>query len=348
LFGNEDSEPDAWICSAQNTSQVFGGYDTLKEYLGDNSVPVASASLSTTIGSARNNLAIVCKRNSTWGIEGILPNDFKQFPISPIHGCVAPLTMTVGEVRDALGRVRQVAIWQSSSGIVASNGGAPEVLSDDIEDLFDPQRANYVGAATLATATGELDPAKNEYHWIVPGAQEWVYSFDESKWSEIDRGTGKRINSIIPVRNADGIVFTYGGLDTGYLERLENGTDFDGNDIAHTLWMPDMALHNGELHTRTELKSVRLIGIAKETTTGTIAVSHYGDSSTTASVPAITPISMSNSGKRLFNVFRSFGKTPLVHVLHSLKYTISTNGETSGFEPIYAIIGYKVVGDDVR
>jgi hypothetical protein len=177
---------------------------------------------------------------------------------------------------------------------------------------------------------------------------EWVYSFDEGKWFDINRGSGKRLACMFPVTDTSGIVYNYGGLNTGYVERLENGTTFDGNSISQTLWMPDIALHEGQLHKRTEFKSIRLIGIAKGTTSSTVSVSHYGDSSTAASSPAIDSISMSNSGQRLFNVFRSVGKVPMIHNTHSFKWTVSTSDETSGFEPIYAIVGYKVIGDDVR
>jgi hypothetical protein len=33
LFGNEDSEPNSWIASARNTSQVFNGDDSVKDYI---------------------------------------------------------------------------------------------------------------------------------------------------------------------------------------------------------------------------------------------------------------------------------------------------------------------------
>ena len=98
---------------------------------------------------------------------------------------------------------------------------------------------------------------------------------------------------------------------------------------------------------RSEVRNIRLVGKAK-TTASTIAVSHYLDSSTTASSPTITAMSMQNTGKRLFSVFRSLGNVPLTGVFHSFKFTVSTTDETKGFEPMYAIVGYKPLGNDIR
>jgi len=116
---------------------------------------------------------------------------------------------------------------------------------------------------------------------------------------------------------------------------------------TYVLQLGDVA-PTGSISDRTEACSIRLVGKAKSTTTQTVLVEHSGDSSTTASVPAIAGVSMANSGKRLFSVIRSMGTVPKNYAYHSYKFSVTTTDETIGFEPVFATMGYRVLGKDSR
>jgi hypothetical protein len=344
-YWGDEKQPNRFKASALNAPQVVNGDDTLEDFLGDATAPVAGRSLFERFGSTTTNVQIICKPTQTWAITGETLENFRPFLLSDGIGCTAPLTMDVGTVEFSLGMFKRAAIWQGQSGIYMSAGDSPQEISNDIRDKFDPKHANYLTAAVLATCTGWIDQVYNEYHWVIPGSTDWVYDIKRRKWSEAPKAS--KIHCGVAVSDTSGIPYSYGFTATGFIERLEYGTTFDGTAIAHVLQFGDVA-PTGSITDRTELRSIRLVGKAKETTDQTIAVSHYGDSSTTASVPTITAMSMSNSGKRLFNVFRSLGIVALNHIFHSLKFSVSTSDETIGFEPIFAVLGYKVVGKDKR
>jgi hypothetical protein len=129
--------------------------------------------------------------------------------------------------------------------------------------------------------------------------------------------------------------------------RTENGTTFDGLGMPFVFQIADLA-PTGNISKRTEVCSIRLVGVAKSITDQTVLLEHFGDSSTTASVPAITGVSMANTGKRLFSVIRSVGTNPKNQVYHSIKASVTTDDETAGFEPIFMVIGFRIVGEDFR
>ncbi len=349
LINNGDAEPNVAICSATNTAQVFNGKDSFKFNFGDGTGVVAAASFyAKTQGGGIANLALFVKQKGVFGLAGDTLESIVQYQISDNIGIAAPLTMAVGEVEIAENVSRTVALWQSQRGIEISDGGPPVCISDDIADKFNSQHANYVGDAILPTCTGAVDPRRSEYHWIIPGVAEWVYDIRRKKWFEIVRGAGNYLYGAFPVWDANGVSHFYGFDHGGYMYRLENGTAFDGDAIAHTLQFGDIAPHEGSVTTRTEFMGIRLIGKAKTTTTQTVAVTHYGDSSTTASVPAISNMSMSNSGKDLFDVYRPVGAGNWRYVFHSPKFTVSTSDETIGFEPVFAAIGYRYIGQNTK
>jgi hypothetical protein len=354
LFDEVSGKRNTGRYSAFKSANVFNGRDSGIEEFGGDDPPIAGASLYSRHGSTISDHLIVCKKSETYLLVGKTPEEFKSYLIDNAIGCIAPRTMQpVGlPGKSAIPLAQTSAIWLSARGVEMYENGTVREISDDIADIFDQNHANYIGEDVLPTCTSFYDQIRYEYHLIIPGVGEWVYDVKRGKWGNPDRKSGAYLAGGTMVQDTNGISYPYGFLSSGYVMRLENGTNFatdsGTNDIDHTLWMPDMALHGGNLHIRTELKSIRLIGKAKETTANEITVSHFGDSSTTASTPAIATISMSNVGKRLFNVIRAVGKNPFNHILHSPKFEVSTNDETSGFGPIYAVIGYKVLGDDVR
>jgi hypothetical protein len=343
LWGDE-KDPHRGFCTSKDTAQVLKGNDTIEIFL--KNTPVSGVSLFERYGSTAANVQLVCEPTRTWAIVGETIDNFVPNEIDGARGCVAPLTMDVATVEILPGTYRRVGMWLSHEGVVMSDGSSVVEISNDIRDKFDPKHDNYLTAATLATCTGWIDPVFNEYHLVVPGTTQWICYIPTRQWYEAPLAATKRLSCGCAVYDANGIAYSYGSTSLGYMYRLDYGTTIDGEAIPHTIQTADIA-PSGNIMDRTEVCSIRLVGKAK-TTTDTVLVEHFGDSSTTASVPAIDGISMVNSGKRLFSVPRLFGTNPKVHDYHSIKLSISTDDETIGFEPIFMVIGYRLIGKDAR
>ena len=344
-YWGDEKDPHKGFCSGREAPQVLRGNDTATFWL--KNTPVAGVSLFERFGSTAASVQIVCEPTRTWAITGETIENFRQDEIDSSRGCTAPLTMTAATVEVLPGTYRRVGLWQSQDAIVMCDGSTVVDISRDIRDKFDPKHANYIGASTLATCTGWVDPVSNEYHWVIPGSTQWVYDILRKKWYEAPLASGKQIACGCPVYDTNGVAYSYGVTNEGYCYRMEYGTTFDGEGISSVLQTGDIALTGG-ISDRTEVCSVRLLGKAKTVTSQEVAISHYADTSSTASVPAMTSISMMNSGKRLFNVLRSLGTNPKVGIFHSFRTSVTTTNETIGYEPIFATVGFRFVGKDTR
>jgi hypothetical protein len=220
-------------------------------------------------------------------------------------------------------------------------------VSRDIRDKFDPKHSGYIGASILPTCAGGIDPVHNEYNWVIPGTTIWCYDILRKHWYEKPLAATKRLSCVSAVYDTNGIPYFYGSTASGYMYRMDFGTTFDGLGMPFVLQTADVA-PTGNISDRTEACSFRLVGKAKTTTDQSVLVEHFGDTSTTASVPAIPGISMANAGKRLFSVPKSMGTNPKNHTLHSYRVSVTTDDETVGFEPVFAVLGYRNLGKDNR
>ena len=186
----------------------------------------------------------------------------------------------------------------------------------------------------------------HEYHWLFTDnagtKRELVYSTLNNKWFPIDRGTGQRIEFAINVSDVNGFKYTYGFLSTGYMLRLENGNTFNGTAITGTLQTGDM-LPVESLWALSQLISHMLVTKGKSTTVNTIEITHYGDSSTSGT--ALTAVETTPvTGRRVVQSEENINLGD--HITHSLKYTMTTDDETWGFEPMFAVLEYNVIGQD--
>jgi hypothetical protein len=343
LWGSE-KDPLRGFCTSKDTAQVLRGYDTVELFL--KNAPVAGVSLFERYGSTAANVQLVCESTRTWAIVGETVENFTPTLIDSTNGCTSALTMDVATVEILPGTFKRVGMWQSQSGIVMCEGSSVVEVSRDIRDKFDPKHANYIGATVLATCTGWIDPVYNEYNWVIPGTTIWAYDILRKKWYEKPLAATKRLSCGVAVYDTTGTGFSYGATASGFMYRMEYGTTIDGVTIPYVLQTADVA-PTGAISDRTEACSVRLVGKAKSTAS-TVLVEHFGDSSTTASVPAIPGVSMINAGKRLFSVIRSMGTVPKNHIFHSYKLSVSTTDETIGFEPVFLVLGYRNLGKDFR
>jgi len=347
LCSNISGRKNSILISAQDTANAFNGLDSYEFFVGNDDPFVAGTPLFLRVSSATQDMLVLAKNSEIHLLEGNGSDSdpYRLRLLTDVIGCRAPLTMATVPVGDLGGGVRrQLAIWESQRGIEVFDGVSllDPLLSHDIRDKFDPNNANYAGSSSNA---GFYDAVYDEYHWLPVGSAEWVYSFKYKKWYQVDRGSGKYLYGGIPCLDTSGDSYVYGFDNAGYVYRLENGTDFDSNDIDHIIKTGAIALNENRISEETVLRMVKVVQVAKSVTANDMTVTHYGDTATSGnSVGTIDPAA---SGKRLRTaILNSGSKGPHVH--HEFQLELTTDDEVSGCEPIYIVAYYDGERQDVR
>ncbi len=345
-----------WLCSDQSgernkitisqtgTVSIFNGTDTTNFYIGDNTDIIAGGSLYGRYASSVSEQLILCKKDETWLIEGTTLANYTQFRVSNQYGCVAAKTFTICNIAYTMasGISKHVAIWQSSNAIVVFDGSSVMPVSFDIADIFDQRNAVKISLTMIHKSTAFYDEANSEWHWCWSSDgstlnNEYVYDLIRQRWYTISRGTGTAIQLGIPVRDTNGNNYVYGAIDTGYLERLENGNTFDGNNIVSKFRTPDIPIAGWEEESL--IRKVSLLTKTKATTTNKMAITHYGDMSNTGT--SIGNLSVTDANKRVLRSMVSIGTGP--YTFHSFECSMTTANEPIGFEPIGLQIFYKAI-----
>lgn len=355
LFSDKAGNKNQAIVSALGELNVFNGKDSGDPLqFGDRTEVVAAVELFERTSSRVESHILVLKGDSSHIIEGDNPEKWKVINLTNKLGCNAPLTLatsTLGFEFSPMVR-RQIAIWQGSSGMYMFDNNAIHPISDDIAYFFDQKNADAINLAKSDISYGFFESENGEqyYHWCFASGSstvinnEWVFDIKRQKWFEYDRGTGKAIQGGSMVIDTIGNAYNYGFEDNGYLQRLNNGTDFDGNAIVYEMEFGDV-LPAGNINILTAVDSVRLATVSKSTTTSKIKVYHYGDTKDNATVDTVTKnawyeFETKQTGQRVAFPFKRTNTPP--HMTHRLKFTISTNNEVgTGFEPLYVGGFYK-------
>jgi len=327
LCGQTSDKKNSAICSAGGSPVVFNGPDSTEFFFGDDSELTTAIHLYSQFGSSLYNLIMFFKANEIWVLSGNGPTDWVQYRLSDEVGCVAPLTMEVIRlpVQAATGINRSLAIWQGADAIYMSDGRTPIPISGDIANYFDRSDSECIKAGRIGNSVGFIDQEKNEYHWIFTSGttatshnKEMVYDIDKNKWFEMDRSSSALIQCGFSVEDTDGNDYTFGTLDTGYMERLENGSDFDGNDLTCVLHTGDIALQDGSIAYETGVRHIKLITTAQSATANEVTCTHYGDSKTTGTDVGFD---QSRNGYRIADTVESHALGN--YVFHSFKFSFT-------------------------
>jgi hypothetical protein len=356
LCCDEKGEKNSVVCSAEGSSAVFNGEDSLRFEFGNVEDIMGAAWLFTSVGSNVYNVMIFFKQSETWALIGGSPEDWSggKYRISSTIGCVAPHTIKTIDLgpESIKGLNRNIVVWQANDGIYLSDGRSPIKISGDIDDKFDLRNSSGINSDEIANSIAGWDSYNKCYHWCWASGsntdldQEWVFDFKKMGWFQILRSAGAGLTDlqyIIEVKDTNGVEYNYGFLNTGYAERLEYNNNFDATDIVHTFHTGDMALVDGSVSTETNVEYICLQNVTKSNTSNSITLTHYGDGSTGAGdswteSPLKTgyDITMPVQHEKLGG-----------HIFHSLKATLTTDDETVGFEPLYLYFLYSKVRDHV-
>lgn len=342
LCSNQHNKRNAILMSAADSTNIFNGEDSMELLFGDDAALTGGVSLYTQFGSSLYNLSVFCKDSQTWVLTGTGPADWQKYQVSDTIGCPAPLTMKIAALGYDPGATqnRFVAIWQGAEGVYLFDGRNIRAIHDDIQDLFDKRNSSGINRDKIRASVGFFDAYNQEYHWCFAGGastslnREFVYDLKRSRWYETVRTP--LLQAGVEVTSTLGNRYTYGGTLTGYVERIENGNDFDGTAIAQSVQFGDAPLV-GSLFEETEIRSIQLVQVAKNVTSNSVTLTHYGDSSTAGTAITLSPAA---TGKRLA-IGRAIGTGLGPFNFHSFKLQLTTSNETTGFEPLYLGLLYR-------
>ncbi|MDD5722708.1 MAG: hypothetical protein PHY29_03085 [Syntrophales bacterium] len=354
-----------WLCANQSDAKnsmkgssylsdcVFNGEDSPEiSFDGDEELVAAVPIFSRQGGVIYENL-VMCKRNDTYLVDttvtsststtnvAVTSTNYRVYKVADNIGCVAALTMQLCNIGFQLapGINRHAAIWQSSGGIVMFDANSVIPISDDIQNFFDPADPDYINVSIIDKFSSFWDDRNKEYHWLFATGssttlnKEWAYDLKRRKWYEVVRPVPLQCGW--NVQDALGNGYSYGGTTTGYIERLENGTTMDGSAITYSFRL--LGKRFASAMYRTELRYIKLTGKTKSTSDQSVAMTHYADGDSTGT--SLTAIPQTGTGKRIYQVVRS---ASLKAVEHSLEFSISTDDETIGFQPLMISGLYRV------
>ena len=188
--------------------------------------------------------------SETHVLKGDSPEDFSVIKVSENIGCPAPLTIATVEVgyEVAEGLKRNIIIWLSAAGPYGFDGQVLFPIKG-IDKYFDPNETDVINFDEISRSRGWHSQSKKEYNLLIPsGASQttnnvWlVYDLVKKKWFQKDTGDGSMPQVGFPVEDTYGANYVYGGIDSGYMMRLENGNDWDGNDIEQSVVTGDFWL----------------------------------------------------------------------------------------------------------
>ena len=293
LCSNQSGPKNQMICSSDSTSQVFNGSDSATFYFGDDTDLTAACWLYSQYGTTLYNTLAITKTSETYILVGDGPSDWVQYQVSPTVGCPAPQTMVSLPAPFEIygGTSRTIAIWQGNEGIYMFDGKGFMPLHGDIEDYWDRRKTYSINRSMITSSQAFYDQLNQEYHWIFASGTsttldtEFAYDIPKKKWFQIERGTGKKLQCGMGLLDTSGNMFNYGFLDTGYMERLEYGNDFDGNPITYIMNLGDIPLE--DLWNTTAIRKVKLLCTALTNTTSQITLSHWGETSSSTSNTAL-------------------------------------------------------------
>jgi hypothetical protein len=268
---------------------VWNGADTGALYFGDDTEVTAYATLYNTYKSASFDQVIITKRNETFRLFGDGPDNWVINQLSSNIGCPAPLTMQTCEIGTfADNEIRNIAIWQSDTGVVMCDGAAIVDISKDIQCYWDPHDSRYIPSDRIDDSEATYDPELQVYKLMISSGSgqtshnvELEYSLKYNEWTKIYRENTSGANPLqcsFQVHDTYGNTYLYGATQEGYVYRLENGADWDGTNITQYIWTKDILLDDTKpMFNQTIIELFRLMFETKTTTGQNMTITHYCD-----------------------------------------------------------------------
>jgi hypothetical protein len=228
--------PDVW----NGTQSSMDGLQSL--YFGGVESITGATQLYNRFGASVFSMLLVFKDTELYLLTGSTPNDFTIYPVSNTVGCPAPQTICTAEVGFEVGQglTRNVAIWMSHYGPMMFDGAIIKPITG-VGNYFDPNEAEYINWDYIHLARAWVDTRYKEYNLLIPSGTTattnniWlVYDLMRKKWFRKDTGADEMPQTAWSVMDTTGEQMNYGGIDTGFMVKLEDGTSWNTTKSSGT------------------------------------------------------------------------------------------------------------------
>jgi len=240
-------------------SLYFGNFDDL----------TAGMEICNRVGSNLVSGWAGLTKSSTYLLVGDSPEDYKIHPISDNIGCPAPLTLASAEVGYDMAQdvTRNILIWLSNSGPVVFDLAVITPIRG-IDKFFKTDDPECINWEAIENARGWFDNENKEYNLLIPsGANQtdcnkWLcYDLLRKKWFEKVTDLAEMPQCGFTVMDTNGIKYTYGGIDTGHLVRLEYGESWNGEGIRQVIETGDF-FPTGNMWHMTRIRELKVVAKA--------------------------------------------------------------------------------------
>lgn len=172
------------------------------------------------------NELVIFKKESVWLLEGYNPATFGILKISDTVGLASTKTVKSIEIGyygiGKEGEALTILIWQAHDGVYIFDGRKTKKISLAVDQYFNPESSDYIGASNIESLQSFVDKTNNEYHLILP-TKELVYNYILGEWYPAwERNV--TLTTALSLKGTDNRDYTYGGNSSGYVFRLENDT----------------------------------------------------------------------------------------------------------------------------
>ena len=328
-----------------------GSYGPL--YFGDSGEDlVAACEVYNRFGSSIYNIGIFCKLTETYTLEGYSPSTWQPKKITDKVGCVAWQTMDTAEVAFSMATdaTRNIAAWLSFSGPVIFDGATFLVIKGRISNYFKKGESECINWDAVDNAVGWLDPEYSEYNLCIPTGSNttpnvWlVIDLVRRKWfRKVPNATADQyVQAALKVVDTNGEQYIYGLRDNAYMMRLENGNDWDGQEISCLIKSSDQ-IPSGDVWDYTKVSHVKLLA-ATVTEDTDVTVKHYTDGEASGVTVITLAADASNRYTRKTQQLSQEGNG----YSHTFEISFSTGSTSRGVPLLGWGFMYEVIREDTH
>jgi hypothetical protein len=264
-------------------------------FIGQREALTAAIEMTNRYAGNLTALAVVLKASETWILQGNSPDNFQEFIVNDEVGCPVPLSLTLADVPSVADQqaLRNIALWCSNKGPMMFDGTVLLAMRfpqqdgsiSSIDRYFRPiaQQQDAVNTDAFERGCGWYNTQWSEYNLLLPcgaGAVEcntWlVADMRRKKWYR--KVPVAYPQMVLTVHDTRGAVYNYGGVDSGHLLVLENGTTWDGFDMTHRVLTAD-APQGPSAWNITRTRYIKIMALVETGMPVAVVVKHAGDSS---------------------------------------------------------------------
>lgn len=351
LSGGEGNRVDYGLTGS---TDVWNGPDSSRGveseplYFGGAEELTAACEVFNRLGSSIYAFGVFTKDYETYILNGYDEDTYKIYPISPVYGCPAPLTMDTWQIGISADRqsILSIAMWLSYDGPVIFDSAGLQLVPG-LECYFDRRDSRCINHSAIEGARGWFDD-DGDYNLQFPSGSGqttnniWVVlNMKTMKWYPVvPSASSPYLGAAFPVFDSSGKRYVYGARDNGYMMRLHDPStpQWDGSDSVQSVTLSDM-VPDGDVWNVTMLRRLKLFGISISEDVDA-SVTHYADGSTVET--ALASVELNTSAR----YFKNTQALDLTAWSHKIKISGTFSTEAKGMRLLGIGLEYKKIRDD--